>query len=156
MTVKLYSIASSGSSRKAVKYLLDNNIKFVEKRMDRETLSWEQLFEILMNTENGVEDILSTRSNDYKELTKDGIDFEELSLTELYYIVSKHPKILKAPIMVAKGVTLVGYNDEEIETLNNRNDKKKAYFEVLNRIRATENKDLEKLKRTKHDQVVAG
>lgn len=155
MSVKLYYVSSSASSRKARKYLVDNNIEFTEQSMILDPLSWEQLFEILRNTENGVEDILSLRSKDYEVLTKQGMNFEELTLTELHKVIEEHPRLLRAPIMTKKNVTLVGYNDEEIETLNNRKDKKKAYYEVLNRIRAEENRKLAELIESGHDDVVA-
>lgn len=146
MTVKLYILPSSTSSRKTKAFLEENEVEYIEQNMMYNSLSWEQLFEILRHTENGVEDILSTRSKDYMTLTAQGVNFDELSLTELHRVIEGHPKLLKAPIIVAKGETLVGYNEEMISMLGNRKAKKKLYLEALNMIRSKEDKELEMLK----------
>lgn len=156
MTVKLYTLPSNTSSRKAKAFLNDNNITFVEQNMFQNPLSWEQLFEILMNTENGVEDILSVKSKSYETLSKQGVDFDELTLTELYKMIVDHPKLLKCPIMVSRGTTMVGYNDEEISMLINREGKKKAFLEVLDTIRLVEGNIIEKARMTKWDEVMVG
>lgn len=146
MTVKLYILPSSTSSRKTKAFLEENEVEYIEQNMMYNSLSWEQLFEILRYTENGVEDILSTRSKDYMTLTAQGVNFDELPLTELHRVIEGHPKLLKAPIIVAKGETLVGYNEEMISMLGNRKAKKKLYLEALNMIRSKEDKELEMLK----------
>lgn len=131
MTVKLYVVTSSSSSRKAEKFLKDNDIKYDVQNMIHEHLSQEQLFEILACSENGVDDILSERSRDFKLLSEQGIDFDEMSLTELHEWIVEYPRLLRAPIIVAKGSTLVGYNDEEINMLISRSERKKAMQELL-------------------------
>lgn len=141
MTVKLYTLTSSRSSRKAEEFLEDNNIPFVGQSMIHEPLTQEQLFEILSNSENGVEDILSKRSKDYQELTKEGIDFDELKLTELHKLIEGRPRMLRAPIMVKNQMTLVGYHEEEINMLINREDKRKEFQRTLKKIRAMENRE---------------
>lgn len=131
MTVKLYIMTSSTSSRKAEKFLKDNNIEYNGQNVIHEPLTQEQLFEILTHTENGVDDILSYRSRDYKILSEQGISFDEMSLTELYEWIVEHPRLLRAPIIVAKGTTLVGYNDEEINMLIPKSERKRAMKELL-------------------------
>lgn len=156
MTIKLYTLPSSTSSRKVRAFLQDNNLEFTEQNMYQNPLSWEQLFEILRSTENGVEDILATRSKSYMALCKQGVDFEKLTLTELYEVIADHPKLLKCPIMVSKGTTMVGYNDEEISMLINRDGKKKAFLQVLDAIRLEEDKTIGKARTTKWDEVMVG
>ena len=156
MTVKLYSLTSCASTRKVRKFLVTNNISHEEFKMESEPLSWEQLFDILMYTENGVEDILSTRSKGYAELVEEGIDFEELSLTELHYIIKRYPRILKTPIVVAKETTLVGYKEEDIEMLlGNRKVKVESYLKMLDAIRQEEDKNFGTVNRLrKYDKIV--
>lgn len=156
MNVKLYTLPSSTSCRKTKAFLESNEVEYIEQNMVHDLLSWEQLFEILMHTENGVEDILSTRSKDYAELIGQGIDFDELSLTEFYYAVQRHPRLLKSPIIVARETTIVGYNEEVISMLSNRKSKKETYDKVLDMIRLEEAKDIGKLKTSKYDKVAAG
>lgn len=141
MSVTLYTLPSSSSSRKAKKFLEDNNISFTVQNMYQEPLSREQLYEILAHTENGVDDIISERSKEYEILKEQGIVFDELSLTGLYKLIRERPKLLKAPIMVKNKLTLVGYNIEEIHMLLNREDKKREFQNVLSRIRAMEDKE---------------
>jgi len=85
-----------------------------------------------------VDDVLSDRSKEYTALTEQGVDFDELSLTELYELVAERPTLLKSPIMVKNTLTLIGYNIDEIQMLLNREDKKKEFQKVLNRIRKME------------------
>jgi len=115
-------------------------------------LTWEQLFEILLHTENGVDDILSTKSNDYVSLKEQGVDFEEITLTELHKLVEQYPKLIRSPITVTNGMTMVGYMEDEITTLMDRKAKKESYLKTLNTVRA-EDKEIEKIKHSKYDRV---
>lgn len=136
--VKLYILPSCASSRKTKKYLVENGIDFDEQHMIREPLSWEQLLEILMKTDNGVSDIISERSMAYRELVNKGVDFEELTLTELHEIVQEHPRIVRSPIAINGDILTIGYNDEEISSFNNRADKREQYLLILEEIREQE------------------
>lgn len=155
MTIKLYTLNHSTSSKKARGFLESKGLIFVEQSMSKESLSWEQLFEILMHTENGVEDILSLRSVDYRELVEQGIDFDELTLTELHYVVQRYPKLLRVPIIVTSNMTMVGYNNEKIQMLSSRGEKKKSFLEMLDRVRADEDKEIEKMYSSKRSKVIA-
>lgn len=158
MTVKLFVLPSSSSSRKAKKFLEDNNITFSIQNMCYEPLSKEQLFEILAHTENGVDDILADKSKEYGILTEQGVVFDELSLTELHKLFVERPTLIKAPIMVKNKLTLVGYNFEEVQSLLNREDKKKEFQRVLDKIRAKEDKEFAEtgvVRITKHDKTTA-
>ena len=154
MSVKLYTLPSNRSCRKAVEFFIEKNVDFVEQKMTQEPLSRDQLFEMLMYTENGVEDILSTRSKDYERLSKEGIDFEDLSLTEFHNLIVEYPRMLRSPIIVAKNTTLIGYNEDEISIFDDRSVKKETYLKMLDTIRLKEDREIRKLKRTNH--VVAG
>ncbi|WP_144509908.1 Spx/MgsR family RNA polymerase-binding regulatory protein [Bacillus sp. FJAT-22090] len=131
MTVKLYTATSNTSSRKFKKHLIENKIPYVEQNMDHESLTWEQLSEILLYTENGVEDILSLRSNAYIELIQQGIDFEELTLTELHALVIENPRLIKAPIAVAKNNTLIGFHEESVAMLKSKAERRSSFMEIL-------------------------
>lgn len=156
MTVKLYVLPSSTSSRKVKAFLESKKIKFDVQNIFNDHLSKDQLFEILEHTENGVEDVLSTISKDYKRLSEQGIDFDELTLTRLHELIVENPRLLKAPIVVAKGMTLVGYSEEIVSMLDNRETKKEAYLKVLDMVRLREDKEIGKLKSSKWDNVAVG
>lgn len=128
--VIVYTLDPSKSFRKVRDFLQDNEVDFKIQRITKQSLSWEQLMEMLMYTTDGVYDVLSTKSKDYKLLTDQGVDFDELTLTELQQLIKKYPRLLSWPITVGKSSTLTGYNEEEIRTLMNRSKKKDLYNEL--------------------------
>lgn len=133
MTIKAYTLPSNTSSRKAVKFLEDNGIKFVEQRMTDTPLTKEQLIEMLAMTDGGVEDVLSTRSKEYKLLTEEGVDFEDIRLSELAYIIERYPRIMRAPIVVGKGKVMAGYVADEIGTFIDKSVRKAQINSILKR-----------------------
>lgn len=142
MTVKLYVLPSSTSSRNAEQYFRKNNIEYDKQQIASHPLTWEQLLEILMHVENGVDDIISTRSKIYQTLMNQGVVFEELTLSELYNIIQQHPRLLRVPIMVGKSTTMVGYNSEDIRFWNSRESREKELLALLEKSRETEDMSL--------------
>ncbi|KRL08453.1 arsenate reductase [Levilactobacillus zymae DSM 19395] len=67
--------------------------------------------QILRLTENGSEDIISTRSNIFKQLH---VDLDSLSVSQLVDLVVKYPDLIKRPIIFDDKRLEVGYNEEEI------------------------------------------
>lgn len=131
MEAKLYYLTNNLSLRKVRAYLIENGIAYRQQRMSKEALTWDQLVEILSYTENGIEDILSTRSNSYVELTRKGVDFEDITLREFYELLTEHPSLLRSPILVAKNNTLIGFNEGEISVLLPKSVRKQAHQEIL-------------------------
>ena len=84
-----------------------------------------------MYTENGVNDILSQKSKDYKTLVEQGIDFEEITLTQLQKLIIKHPKVLKLPITICDNKIVAGYDEEEITKFRSKEDRKKELETLL-------------------------
>ena len=134
MTVKLYMTTSSTSSRKMKEYLVANNIEHDTQITDHSPLEWEQLLEILMYTDNGIEDILAPRSKAYIDLIKNGMNFDELTLTEFHRLATKHPRLIKSPIIVAKSNTLIGYNEEELSMLKSKKERREMFNLILDRL----------------------
>ncbi len=69
------------------------------------------IYNILRDTENGFEDIISKRSSFFKE---NPIDMDELNTNDLIKIIIENPKILRRPIIVDTNKLQVGYNDDDI------------------------------------------
>lgn len=111
MTVTIYSQASCSSSRKALKWLKENNIPFKEKRITSYPLTLAEFKEILSMTEDGTDEIIATNSNDFKNLN---IDIDQLSIQELYAIIQAHPRMLRSPILIDEKRIQVGYNEMDI------------------------------------------
>ena len=109
--IKIYTSPSCSSGRKVKKWFKDENIPFVEKNIFVATLKEDELKDILYKSENGTEDIISSRSKIVKE---SGIDLDSLSLSQLITFIKENPSILKRPIIVDDRKIQVGYNQEDI------------------------------------------
>lgn len=131
LSASLYTNGSNESVRKMRKCLIENNIEFYEQNMKNDSLSWEQLLEILMYTDDGIVSILAVRSNIYLELVEQGLDFDSLTLSQFHDLVVEHPTLIKTPIVVAKGKTFIGYRPEDLQMLESRKKRMKRYQEVL-------------------------
>ena len=66
---------------------------------------------MLIHSENGFEDIISTRS---KYIMENNIDIENMKFSELEKLIIENPSILRRPIIVEDNKLQVGYNEEEI------------------------------------------
>ena len=109
--IKIYTSPSCSSCRKVKKWFKDQKIPFVEKNIFAATLNEDELKEILVKSENGTEDIISTRSKVVKD---SGVKIEDLTIKELIEFIRENPSILKRPIMVDDNKIQVGYNPEDI------------------------------------------
>jgi regulatory protein spx len=62
-------------------------------------------------SENGFEDIISSRSKIFKEKN---LNVSEMKTSELIDFIIENPTILRRPIIVAEEEIQVGYNDDDI------------------------------------------
>lgn len=111
MTVTLYISSSCTSCRKARAWLKDHNIPFEERNIIAEPLTKREIRKILRLTENGTEDIISTRSKAFQALD---VDIDDLSLTQLYQLLHDEPSLLRRPILMDDRRLQIGYNSDEI------------------------------------------
>lgn len=109
--INLYIAPSSASSRKARVWLKEHDIAFTERNIKSKPLNAAEVKQILRLTENGSEDIISTRSNVFKQLH---VDLDSLSVSQLVDLVVKYPDLIKRPIIFDDKRLEVGYNEEEI------------------------------------------
>lgn len=109
--VTIYTTNSCASCKKACKFLNDNKIEYKEINMFKQPITRKDIINILENSENGFEDIISTRS---KVIQENHIDIESMSFNELVDFIIKNPSILKRPIIIDDRRFQVGYDDDEI------------------------------------------
>ncbi|MBN3489415.1 transcriptional regulator SpxA [Lactobacillus acidophilus] len=109
--VDLYVSPSCTSCRKARAWLEKHNIPFKERNIFSEPLTKEELLKILRMTENGTEEIISTRSKAFQQLK---INLDDLSIDQLLDLVEKNPSLLRRPIIMDDRRLQVGYNEDEI------------------------------------------
>lgn len=107
----LYSSPGCASCRKAKQWLKDRNLDFVEKNIFSTILKEDEIKYLLSRSENGTEDIISTRSKPFKELGK---DLEDMPIKEVVSFIQSNPSVMKRPIIINKDNFLVGYDDDEI------------------------------------------
>ena len=73
--------------------------------------STNDLRHILTKTENGTEDIISTRSKVFQKLA---VDVDNLTINELLDLVTEFPNLLRRPIITDSKHLQIGFNEDEI------------------------------------------
>ncbi len=109
--VTLYTSPSCTSCRKARAWLEENGITYSERNIFSEPLTIGEIKSILRMTEDGTEEIISTRSKVFQELN---VDLDDLPLNEMFDLIQENPGLLRRPIMVDEKRLQVGYNEDEI------------------------------------------
>lgn len=109
--VTLYTTPSCTSCRKARAWLEEHQIPYTERNIFSEPLSLQEIKDILRMTEEGTEDIVSTRSKAYSDLN---IEISEISLNDFYRIVQEQPGLLRRPILIDEKRLQIGFNEDEI------------------------------------------
>ncbi|WP_270269415.1 transcriptional regulator SpxA [Enterococcus lactis] len=113
----LYTSPSCTSCRKARAWLQEHQIPFVERNIFSEPLNSSELKAILQMTEDGTEEIISTRSKVFQKLN---MDLDDLPLQELLELVQNNPGLLRRPIMIDDKRLQVGFNEDEIRRFLSR------------------------------------
>ncbi|MFD1420785.1 Spx/MgsR family RNA polymerase-binding regulatory protein [Lactiplantibacillus songbeiensis] len=131
MTVNLYYSTSSKSSRSARAWLVANGIPFNERDIIANPLDRDELKQILRLTENGFEDIVSTRSKAFKALH---IDLSELGFNQLLDLLVEKPQLLKRPIIYDGRRLQIGYNEEDIRAFLPRSVRKSELREIQQKL----------------------
>lgn len=109
--IQIYTTPSCASCRKAKKWFDQYKIPYSEKNIFSIRLSKEDIYRMLANSENGFEDIISTRSKVFKEKK---LDPESMSVQALVEFIIDNPSVLKRPIIINESELQVGYNNEDI------------------------------------------
>ncbi|EIJ81846.1 transcriptional regulator Spx [Bacillus methanolicus PB1] len=109
--VTLYTSPSCTSCRKAKQWLEEHDIPYRERNIFAEPLSIEEIKEILRMTEDGTDEIISTRSKTFQKLD---VNLETMPLQELFVLIKNNPGLLRRPIIMDEKRLQVGYNEDEI------------------------------------------
>lgn len=109
--IQIYTTPSCASCRKAKKWFDQYNIPYSEKNIFSIKLSREDIYRMLANSENGFDDIISTRSKVFKEKK---LNPDAMSSQELIDFIIENPSVLKRPIIINENELQVGYNNEDI------------------------------------------
>ncbi len=125
--VTLYTAPSCTSCRKARAWLEKNNIPFKERNIFSEPLTIKEIKEIFRMTEDGTDEIISTRSKTFQNLK---VNLESLPLQELYQLIRENPGLLRRPIIIDEKRLQVGYNEDEIRRFLPRKVREYELYEL--------------------------
>ncbi|HET7657816.1 MAG TPA: transcriptional regulator SpxA [Bacillales bacterium] len=109
--ITLYTSPSCTSCRKARAWLDEHEIPYEERNIFSEPLTVEEIKEIFRMTEDGTDEIISTRSKAFQQLD---INLETMPLQELFGLIRDNPGLLRRPIILDEKRLQVGYNEDEI------------------------------------------
>ncbi|WP_271401689.1 transcriptional regulator SpxA [Salinicoccus roseus] len=109
--VTLFTSPSCTSCRKAKAWLQEHEIPYNERNIFSEPLTLDEVKSILRMTEDGTDEIISTRSKTFQKLN---VDIESLPMQELYTLIMENPGLLRRPIIMDEKRLQVGYNEDEI------------------------------------------
>ena len=109
--IKIYTISSCTSCKKAKAWLNAHQLPYKEQNLGKEPLTREEILAILTKTENGIESIVSSKNRYAKALD---CNLDELSLSEVIDLIQENPRILKSPILIDEKRLQVGYKEDDI------------------------------------------
>jgi len=109
--VTLYTSPSCTSCRKAKAWLEENNISYTERNIFSDPLTIDEIKKILRMTEDGTDEVISTRSKVFQELD---VNIDQLPMKELFDLIQENPGLLRRPIILDEKRLQVGYNEDEI------------------------------------------
>jgi regulatory protein spx len=109
--VTLYTSPSCTSCRKAKSWLEEHEIPYTERNIFSEPLTMEEIKEILRMTEDGTDEIISTRSKTFQKLD---VNLDAMPLQVLFRLIKENPGLLRRPIIIDEKRLQVGYNEDEI------------------------------------------
>lgn len=119
--ITLYLSPSCTSCRKARAWLTQYSLPFTEHNIMTSPLQADELRRILSLTENGTDDLISTRSKVFQKLN---IDVDELSISELIKLIDEYPSLLRRPIIIDEKRMQIGFNEDEIRAFLSRDYRK--------------------------------
>jgi regulatory protein spx len=125
--ITLYLSPSCASCRKAKAWFNEHQIPYKERNILSEKLTLDEIKNILHFTEEGTDEIISTKSKAFKNLN---INIDSLSLRELYTIIKENPGLLRKPLILDEKRLQVGFNEEEIRSFLPRNMRLFQFNEV--------------------------
>jgi regulatory protein spx len=148
--ITLYTLPSSTSSRTARNNLIQSGRPFVIHNMKLQPLTFDELKNILHFTERGVEDILAN-GKIRKEIEAEGVDFEEITLSELHYYITRFPALMRAPICMDKDRLIIGYDEERYRVYTPKHLREREFNIKLDILREDENRRLQQ-----NERIAAG
>ncbi|GAX48410.1 transcriptional regulator SpxA [Pseudolactococcus reticulitermitis] len=126
--INLYLSPSCTSCRKARAWLDSYGVAYEEHNILTQPMTADDLKAILSKTENGTEDIISTRSKVFQKLN---VDVDDLTINQLLVLISEHPSLLRRPIIMDDKRMQIGFNEDEIRAFLPRSYRQAELRDVM-------------------------
>lgn len=108
--IRVFYDAHCITCRKVFMWMRDNDLQYEKVNITKD-LTLELILDVLEHTENGLEDIISTKSKYMKE---NDLNLDDMNTNEVIQLILEHPTILRRPIITSDIIMQIGYNAEEI------------------------------------------
>ncbi|MGL9847821.1 regulatory protein spx [Enterococcus sp. DIV0765f] len=109
--IVIYTSTSSLSCRNTVSWFRVRGIPFIERKLNKQPLTSDELKNILLSTCNGFDDIIAIRSKLYKKIQK---DFENYTFEEAFYLILNNSSLIKKPIIMEGKRIAIGYSEDKL------------------------------------------
>jgi len=126
--INLYLSPGCTSCRKARAWLDSYGVAYEEHNILTQPMTSDDLKAILSKTENGTEDIISTRSKVFQKLN---VDVDDLTINQLLVLISEHPSLLRRPIIMDDKRMQIGFNEDEIRAFLPRSYRQAELRDVM-------------------------
>lgn len=136
--ITLFTVANHVYSREAKKTLLSFGQEVLERKIHKDPITLEELCTLLASAENGVMDIIGTKSAPYKQLSEDGVNFEELTLKQFHALCVMYPRLLRLPIAIDHKRMRAGFNDDDYRMFMSREMRQQHMNRLLPRLQRDE------------------
>lgn len=110
--MELVCYSKCGTCTKAKKFMMAHNLEFEYREIVSSPLSFDELTEIYRTSGLPIKKLLNTSGLVYREL-----DMKEKVKTysdkDILQLLSEQPMLVKRPVLRAKGIVLVGFDEKE-------------------------------------------
>ncbi|MDR2832098.1 MAG: Spx/MgsR family RNA polymerase-binding regulatory protein [Streptococcaceae bacterium] len=107
----VYGSTSSKSSKAAMRWLNEKGIAYTFRNIRKEKLTYEEIIQILHNTNNGLSDILTKKSYGAKEFQ---LKIDDLKLSQAIKLLLNEADRIRLPILKDEEKLQIGFKIGEI------------------------------------------
>ncbi len=112
--MEIYLYGGCSSCKKADVVLAKSGKPYLRRDYFKERFTVEELRAVLNRAGVGVGEVLSTRSRAYSDL---GLAGRELTEPELLELMVREPTLLRRPLILGGGATVIGFNAAAVDAL---------------------------------------
>lgn len=128
--VYLYFHTNDPSKRKAVRWFNDHDIPLVQRNIEKQPLSADEVLHLLSISLNGTDDLISLRSRDTKALK---MNRPSVTINEFTAAIQKSPRILKNPIIFDSIKLVTGFDQEKMGIFIPKSERRLELSQLLSK-----------------------